>query len=228
MLGKTAGHRLERYVPDYVIFDLETTGISPQSDAVIEVSAIRVRSGRVSEEFSSLVNPERFIPWGATRVNGITDAMVADAPKTADALWEFLQFAGEDPLIGHNIQSFDLKFLERDCLQLYGAVPANDYLDTLLLARRTLPGLKHHRLVDLAEHYGCSTEGAHRALADCRMNQLVYERLARETVQTGRGPAGERLRLCPLCGQRLWKRRGRYGEFWGCGGYPSCRYTEKA
>lgn len=180
MLGSKRGKLINQYVSDYVVFDLETTGISSKYDEVIEISAVKVNNGKVTGEFSTLVNPGRRIPPGASRVNGITDEMVAGAPGFPDVLGDFFQFAGDMVLVGHNISSFDMKFLYRDAQKYFQKVPDNDYADTLILARKVLPQLSHHRLVDLAEHYGFSAEGAHRALNDCRMNQKVYERLAEE------------------------------------------------
>ena len=87
------------------------------------------------------------------------------------------------------------------------------------MSRQKLPELAHHRLVDLAAHYSISTEGAHRALADCIMNQKCYELMLAEV------PSGE-AKKCPKCGNIMKRRNGRYGEFWGCMGFPSCRYTE--
>ena len=224
-LGKIPGRLLGEYVPDYVIFDLETTGLWPDADSIVEISGIRVRKGSPAEEFSTLVNPGRHIPRGASMINGITDEMVAGAPGEEEALRAFLDFAGEDVLAGHNIHSFDMKFIWRESEAFFGGVPGNDYVDTLYMARKALPQLKHHRLGDLASFYGISTEGAHRALADCRMNRLVYEQLGRELTQPGSTLAGKK--ICPQCGSFLCRRKGRYGEFWGCGSYPACRYTEK-
>lgn len=168
------------YVPDYVVFDLETTGISPVWDQVIEISAVKVKNRIVVDEFTSLVNPGRTIPAGATKVNGITNQMVAEAPGFEMVLKEFWNFTEKLPLVGHNIAGFDMKFIRRDSEKFYGEIPDNDYLDTLKMARKHLSKLPHHRLVDLAEYYGISSEGAHRALNDCRMNQKVYERMVEE------------------------------------------------
>lgn len=195
MLGDKPGRLLNTYVQNYVIFDIETTGISSNYDEVIEISAVKVRAGKVVDEFDTLVNPGRGIPYGASRVNGITDKMVADAPPFCDALKDFLDFVGEDVLAGHNIHSFDMKFIYRDSEKYYGRIPDNDYVDTLMLARKGLPNLSHHRLVDLAEHYHIPTKGAHRALNDCHMNQRVYECLAAEMRKgksvIGRQQSGE-------------------------------------
>ncbi|MFR8250042.1 MAG: PolC-type DNA polymerase III [Lachnospiraceae bacterium] len=95
-------------------------------------------------------------------------------------LQEFLNFTEGLTLVGHNIASFDMKFIWRDAEKYYGELVPNDYVDTLKVARRHLSELPRHRLVDLAEYYGISPEGAHRALNDCRMNQQVYERMVAE------------------------------------------------
>ena len=174
------GTLINKYTPDYVIFDLETTGISPNYDEVIEISALKVKGGEVVDEFNTLVNPGRKIPFGATKVNGITNAMVAEAPAFSHVLAEFLDFAEGLVLVGHNIARFDMKFIWRDAEQYFGEIPQNNYVDTLQVARKHLPKMDHHRLVDLAEYYGISSEGAHRALNDCYMNQKVYECMVSE------------------------------------------------
>ena len=113
------GTRLSGYRPDYVVFDLETTGLSPVSDGIIEISAVKVENGKVTDSFSTLVNPGRRIPAAATRVNGITDQMVKDAPGLKEALDQFLSFIGDQVLVGHNIHSFDMGFFIYVMEELY-------------------------------------------------------------------------------------------------------------
>lgn len=226
MLGNTQGKLLNEYIEDYVVFDLETTGVSPYNDEVIEISAVKARKGKVVEEFSELVNPKRTIPFAASRVNNITDDMVSDAPFFDEVLRHFLEFVGEDVLVGHNIQSFDMKFIYRDCERYFHQLITNDYVDTLILAKRCFPEWRHRRLGDLADYYGISTQGAHRALADCRMNQRVFELLGKEMNTETKKTLDSNVKTCPLCNLPLKKRNGRYGEFWGCTGFPNCRYTE--
>lgn len=221
MLSDRPGIKLNQYVSDYVIFDLETTGISCAYDAIVEIAAVKVSGGKITDSFSTLVNPERPIPYGASRVNGIYDEMVQDCPVIETALGGFLDFVEDRILVGHNIHAFDMKFIKRDATRLWGKTVGNDYIDTLAIARQYLPGLAHHRLSDLAVYYGISAEGAHRALADCKMNYHVFEQLGRE-MQT---PQTE-IKLCPRCRRPLKKRNGKFGLFWGCSGYPECRYTE--
>jgi len=167
MLGKRKGKQRREYVPDYVLYDLETTGISSLYDEVIEISAVKVRNGKIVDEFSELVNPGRPIPYAASSVNNISDKMVENARSFEKVLPEFLAFAGDDVLAGHNIAGFDMKFLYRDCEKYFGQTLTNDYIDTLAIAKLCFPEWKHRKLSDLAEHYGISTKGAHRALADC-------------------------------------------------------------
>ena len=95
MLSKKPGKKLNTYVPDYVVFDLETTGVSCVTDKVIEISALKVKTGQVMEAFSTLVNPECPIPFYASRVNGITDKMVKDSPVFQEAFADFLEFVGD-------------------------------------------------------------------------------------------------------------------------------------
>lgn len=226
MLGNKKGKMICGYVPDYVLFDLETTGTSCIYDEVIEISAVKVRSGKVVEEFSQLVNPKRPIPYAASMVNHISDEMVANELDFGQVLPEFLTFAGDDILVGHNIQTFDMKFLYRDCERLFQQKLTNDYVDTLRVAKLCFPEWRHRRLSDLAEHYGISTRGAHRALTDCKMNQQVFEYLAKELEKMPAAKKQSKEKICPECGLPMKKRNGRFGEFWGCTGYPDCRHTE--
>lgn len=248
MLGNMPGKERRKYTPDYVVYDLETTGISCQRDEVIEISAIRVRGGHPVSTFTQLVNPGRPIPYGASSVNHIYDNMVADKPGFSQVLGEFLDFIGDDVLVGHNIKRFDMNFIYRDCQRYFGQTIDNDYIDTLHMAKQCFPAWKHRRLENLAEYYGISTQGAHRALRDCHMNQQVFELMAQdiaksansggvvhqlgnlnfgqiEEMQGNSSPQGEN-RYCPRCHSTLKKRKGRFGYFWGCSGFPNCRYTE--
>lgn len=224
MLSETPGKRLNKYVSDYCVFDLETTGISPNFDSVIEISAVKVKDGKVVDEFTSLVNPLRPIPFGASQVNGITNDMVADAPVFETVLKNFIDFAGDMVLVGHNIHSFDMKFIYRDVKRYWDRTIDNDYIDTLYLSRAYLPQLRHHTLSDLSMFYGISTAGAHRALNDCRMNQQVFEKLGQKMNNPSDTEGA--LPICPRCGDVLKKRNGKFGEFWGCGSFPKCRFTQ--
>ncbi|MCF0109841.1 MAG: topoisomerase DNA-binding C4 zinc finger domain-containing protein [Erysipelotrichaceae bacterium] len=206
---------ITEYPEKFVFFDLETTGLS-SDDEVIEISALKVVNGKIVEEFDTLVNPGMPIPDEASMVNGITDDMVKDKPGFETVLKAFLQFVADAPLAGHNINSFDMKFIRRDAMKYFGKEITNDTIDTLPMARACLPDLPSKSLGCVAEHYGIDSSGAHRSLADCHMNKLIFDELIKEVGK---------LEKCPKCGQLLTKRNGRFGAFYGCTGYPECRYT---
>lgn len=224
MAQRNKGKRLSKYTEDYVVFDLETTGINQEYDAIIEISAVKVKNHEIAEEFSTLVNPGRRIPKAATAVNGITDDMVADAPDITAAMEAFLDFIGDSVLVGHNIHTFDTNFVYDAAVYNLGKELSNDYIDTLYMARQYLPQLSHHKLTDVSTYFGIETEGAHRALYDCRMNQRCYEEMGK-LMQERKTPE-EQVQNCPLCGCELMLRKGRFGMFYGCSGFPGCRFTK--
>lgn len=226
MAERNKGKRLSsRYIKDYTVFDLETTGINIQRDTIIEISAVKVKDHEIVDEFTTLVNPGRSIPAGATAVNGITDGMVADAPYLAEAIGEFLTFIGDDVLVGHNIHTFDTNFAYDAAWHALGVELRNDYIDTLFMARKCLPKLYHHKLTDLAEYFGITTKGAHRALFDCRMNQACYEEMGK--LMEPEEESEKQEEICPVCGCALVLRKGKFGQFYGCSGFPNCRFTRK-
>lgn len=220
-ISNNTGKRIFEDTDNYVVFDFETTGVSFYNDEIIEIAAVRVRDGEIIDTYAQLVNPGRSIPDRATAVNGITDSMVADQPGLDEVLDSFLAFLGDDILIGHNIHTFDMKFLYRDIEKYKGSSLDNDYLDTLNMAKMLYPEMHHRTLSDMANRFDISTEGAHRALADVMMNQKIYEAMKHDKA-VNNIPENK----CPKCGNPLVKRNGFYGPFWGCGGYPTCRYTK--
>ena len=212
------------HVSNYVLFDLETTGLSSETDAIVEISAIKVTDGEVLDEYSTLVNPGIHIPYAASSINGITDDMVKDSPSIDQALREFIAFSDNLVLVGHNIKNFDLKFIQRDAVNFLGKPISNDFVDTLIVARRYLPELESHSLESLSYHYHISYDGAHRALVDCHINKQVYDCLAKEIANPSE--AAQRIPICPRCGNILKQRTGIYGDFLGCASYPDCKYTK--
>ncbi|MBR1905494.1 MAG: topoisomerase DNA-binding C4 zinc finger domain-containing protein [Clostridiales bacterium] len=215
---------IDTLLSDYILFDLETTGLSTENDQVVEISALKITDGKITDEFSTLVNPGIHIPYQASSINGITDDMVKEAPDMEHALKDFISFIGDSILVGHNIKRFDLGFIQRDAVRYFGRQLTNGYVDTLILSRKYLPDLYSHSLCSLADHYDISYEGAHRALADCHINKQVYDCLKKEIEDPS--DAVRQMRTCPVCGNVMKKRNGKYGEFWGCTGFPDCRYTQ--
>jgi len=225
MIELTA-ENIQYYSRNCVLYDIETTGLSSVNDAIIELSALKVVDGQVTDEFSSMVNPHMHISEAASAINGITDAMVKDAPDIDQVIKKFKAFTEGAVLAGHNIKNFDLRFIQRDALRCLGKELKNEYIDTVLIARRYLPDLSSRALGALAEYYGVSYEGAHRALADCRINLEVFGHLAMEAGHPS--AAAKNVKVCPQCGNPLKLRNGKYGEFYGCTAYPECKFTQDA
>lgn len=165
---------------DFVAFDVETTGINVENDSIIEVAAVRFSQGRPKEKFSSLVNSGHKIPASAIAVNGITDEMVKGSPVLFDVLAEFSSFCGRDILVAHRA-SFDFKFLAAAFRQESLVAPSGLILDTLNIARQSLPGLISYRLSSLVKHFGLEVEsGFHRAALDSYCCGLVFLKLLGE------------------------------------------------
>ena len=151
----------------FVIVDVETTGGRPPGDRVTEIGAVRMRAGRVEGEWSSLVNPGRPIPGFVSRLTGIDDAKVSDAPPFDAVAEEFLEFLGGAAFVAHNAR-FDWRFLNAELLRTRGGRLTNARLCTVRLARRLLPHVRRRNLDALAWLFGIEIEGRHRALADAR------------------------------------------------------------
>lgn len=212
---------------DYTVVDTETTGLSTESCCLIEVSALRVREGRVAAEFSTLIRP----PWREVQKNGqwqegyvddfiqgltgITDEMLEGAPLPEEALPQVEDFLGRDLLLGHNV-GFDTAFLYDSFQKYLGRPLGNSSLDQLRLARKLLPQLPHHRLGDVAAALGVPYEGAHRALADCWITYGCYEKL--RALALSQGTEEEFL-------QRFEKKKSPKPRYPGVPGHPFYQKT---
>ncbi|ADV65699.1 3'-5' exonuclease [Deinococcus maricopensis] len=167
---------------EYVVFDLETTGLSPERDAIVEIGAIRIRNGEVLEDdtFHTLVNPERDIPWYVSRVHGIRNAHVASAPRITEALPAFLQYAGTTPVVAHNA-AFDTGFIRAAAARQGLEWRPQREICTLQLSRRAFPREKSHKLDALAQRLGLLQEarGLHSAHADARLTAHAFAHLLR-------------------------------------------------
>ncbi len=173
------GCSLLDFPSNYVLFDIETTGLDPEYDEIIEIGAIKVNNYEVVDEFHSLIKPNEKIDEFITDLTGITNEMVENAPNIEDVLPNFINFIGDSILIGHNV-NFDINFIYDEMVNLDLGIVNNDYVDTMRLSRILLPELLHHRLKDLAEFYEISSEGSHRALKDVQITNDVYLKLYEE------------------------------------------------
>ncbi|MCD4671959.1 MAG: DEAD/DEAH box helicase family protein [Anaerolineaceae bacterium] len=154
-----------------VCIDLETTGLDLRKDAITEIGAVRFNGSRVEAEWSSLINPHRPIPAFITQLTGISDAMVAKAPPVQAVLQELVDFVGDSPILGHNVQ-FDVGFLRQQ-----GVFQDNITIDTYELAAVLLPTAGRYRLGILGRELGILLPGTHRALDDARLTHAVLVEL---------------------------------------------------
>jgi DNA polymerase III epsilon subunit family exonuclease len=158
---------------DYCVVDIETTGLDPAENEIIEIAAVRYRGGRKDAVFTTLIKPEHRISPFITELTGIDNGMVSDAPCISEAIMDFYEFAGNDILMGYNV-NFDINFLYDNLLRCHGLLLENDFVDVLRFARKVLPLLPDRRQTTVADHYGISVTGAHRAEKDCEICNACY------------------------------------------------------
>ncbi len=156
----------------YVVFDLETTGFSPVKDKIIEIGAVKVEKGKITEKFSSFVNPKVPIPFQITQLTSITDEMVLEAPDIETVLPDFLAFIGDAALVAHNA-SFDVGFIEQNC-RYQDIMPDFTYVDTVAMARILLPTLSKYKLNVVANALHISLENHHRAVDDAGATAEIF------------------------------------------------------
>jgi DNA polymerase III epsilon subunit family exonuclease len=170
---------------EFVVFDLETTGAKTPPCRVTEIGAYRVKKGEVVGEFHTLVNPETPIPHFITRLTGIDDNMVAEAPTFADVAINFLEFIGDSILVAHN-SGFDMRFLNHEIGLIFPEYRlANPCLCTVQLSRKLIPEIVNHKLKTLAKHYSIDLYNHHRAAADAHATAHVFINLLAQLRDKG-------------------------------------------
>ncbi len=172
-----------------IALDIETTGLDPQKDAIIEIGAVRFNGRRVEDEWTTLIHPGRPIPPFITRLTGITDQMVIQSPPIKAVLPELAKFIGDTPVLGHNV-SFDLSFLRR-----YNILNNNDVLDTYELASVLMPNAGRYNLGALAQQLSVPLPATHRALDDAQATRAVFLRLWDEALAMPLNLVAELVRL---------------------------------
>ncbi len=167
---------------EYVVFDIETTGLDTDNDRIIELGAIRIKDAEVIGEFNKLINPGIVIPFEVTNINGITNEMVADKDYPGVVLSQFNKFIeGVDFLIGHNAIRFDYPFLKSEFRRNFVRSSDYDVKDTVRIARIKLRRqLRSYTLKNLTQYYGIVNREAHRALSDVYATYELYKKLIQE------------------------------------------------
>ena len=157
---------------EYIVLDIETTGLSFRTEKITEIGAVRVKDGEIVDTFECFVNPEIPIPQKIVEITGITDDMVKDAETVEKVMPKFLEFIGDLKLVAHNAD-FDIGFLKYNAENV-GLKMDNEYIDSLKLARQLYPEFKKHKLGIIAEKLGIKVENAHRALDDVKTLVQVF------------------------------------------------------
>lgn len=177
--SRKKGKSLLVFPGDYCVIDIETTGLTPAQDEIIEIAAVRYRNYTRQASFDTFVRPVKRISSFITRLTGITNEMVSDAPYISTAITDFADFVGDDILMGYNV-NFDINFLYDSLLANTDRKLSNNFVDVLRFARIALPQLPRRSQTDVAAYYGIPTEGAHRADRDCEICNECYLRLMQE------------------------------------------------
>ena len=167
----------------YVVFDIETTGFSPLVNKIIEIGAVKVEKGNITERFSTFVNPEVPIPFHIENLTGIKDDMVITAPVIAEVMPEFLAFCDGAVMVAHNAD-FDMSFMKYNCDRL--SIPYDFTIaDTVAMARMLLPNLNRFKLDTVARALNISLENHHRAVDDAACTAEIFEKFVKMLADRG-------------------------------------------
>lgn len=170
------GQSLIDFPDNYVLVDIETTGLDPKFDRIIEISAIKIKENKVLDTFSTLVNPCVRIDTFITDLTGITNEMVKDSPTIENVLPTFLDFIQDNIIVGHNI-NFDINFLYDYCNLCGLASLKNSFIDTMRLSRRIFKDIPNYKLQTVASYLNVNIDISHRSLNDCQTTFAVYNKL---------------------------------------------------
>ena len=157
----------------YTVIDIETTGLDPRYCDIIEIAAVKYSSGQKVGAFSTLVKPDEPIDEYITALTGITNDMLKNAPDISEGIQKFYEFVGDDLLVGYNV-NFDINFLFDNLKRCHSLTLSNSFVDVMRIARKVLPDLKNHKQATVADHYGVSASGAHRAAAPFPFKKDVF------------------------------------------------------
>ena len=168
---------------EYVVFDIETTGLSPTNNRIIEIGAVRIKDGKIQDTFSEFVNPEVPIPYTITKLTSITDAMVQNAPTIEVILPKFLEYIGDASVVAHNA-TFDTGFIRENAKRL-GLVFDSTIVDTMTLAHILLPELGKYTLDRLCKQFGVVNEHHHRACDDAAATAEIFVKMIKMIKEKG-------------------------------------------
>ena len=158
---------------EFVVFDIETTGLNSHSNEIIEIGAVKIKAGRIVDRYSQLINPGRPNPYHITEITSITDEQVANEPRIDEVIGKFVDFVGDATLVAHNAP-FDMGFIKRDVKKYLNIDLQSSVIDTLQMARDLFPDLKKYGLGDLNKTLGLALEKHHRAVDDSQATANMF------------------------------------------------------
>ena len=158
---------------EFVVFDIETTGLNSHTNKIIEIGAVKIKAGRIIDRYSQLINPGISIPYHITEITSITNEQVANQPKIDEVIGKFVEFIGDAVLVAHNAP-FDMGFIKRDIKEYLNIDLENSVIDTLQMARDLFPDLKKYGLGDLNKSLGLALEKHHRAVDDSQATANMF------------------------------------------------------
>lgn len=165
--------KVNEYPDDYVVFDIETSGLNPVKDKIIEIGAVKYIDNKKVDEFNYLIDPKIMLQKIITEVTGLTDDDLVNKPTIKEVLPKFIDFIKDYPVIGHNV-SFDIDFINYNLKSLHYSELNNKVIDTLFLSRITIYDIKNHRLKTLKEYLNLEYD-SHRSICDCYTCNEVYQ-----------------------------------------------------
>ena len=186
------GRSLLDFPESYAVVDIETTGLDPARDHIIEIGAIKIADGSISDTFSTLINPGIQIDSFITDLTGIANQDLISAPEPEHALSDFCDFIGDSILVGHNVH-FDINFLYDAMEQYLHKYLGNNFVDTMRLSKKYFRSAPSYKLTELARFLDIPVDNSHRALDDCKTTYhlylaqrtyKIYENRLRQTLKT--------------------------------------------
>lgn len=181
---------------NYIIVDIETTGLEPANNEIIEIAALKIEKGEISDVFNHLIKIAFPLPKEIIKITGITDEMLEEGGEKRQILNGFADFIGETPLVAHNVE-FDIPFLKHHLEKTGSPKITNPQICTLKLSRRLLPGMPGYKLQKVAEHFQVPTPVLHRAIADTEITFQIWLKLIEILEKMGVSTIEALLRVVP-------------------------------
>lgn len=170
------------FYKNYIIFDIETTGLNPNNDQIIEIGALKYKNNKLIEEFNFLIKPTIKLPNIIKEITKITDEMLSECQTIEEVLPIFLTFIEDLPILAYNI-NFDITFINQKCQKYNFHQPENTKLDVLYLARKYIRETPNQKLETLKNHFNIDSI-SHRAIGDCNTTNMIYEECKKRSLVT--------------------------------------------